>query len=152
MWLRGDVSEGMMCPMIRWSQVCGPAVALGLLIAVGCSSPGSSACPSYRVTDGVTVEASAYFASHAAAAQICVNGMSCVPVRAHSSSPPSVFLPYSASSILSVRVKILTRTDAVLLDTGVRVPLRQEVIDAACGIDTERGSVTVTREGTLRIS
>lgn len=127
-------------------------LTLGLLSAVACSSGGAGACPQYLVADSVTIDASAFFATHATAFELCVSGARCVVRRPGLNNMGTDVLSGGLSAI-TLRIRILTRKNTKLIDKTVRVRLHQVAYGAATCTNTAlRGSVAVTARGALSVS
>jgi hypothetical protein len=126
-------------------------LALSLLLAAACSrfSPPHS-CPMYQVADGVTVNASMFFAAHATAHELCVAGTRCV-VRLPGEAQVSTLVLTGTSTALTIEITVLARDGTALLGKSVRVTLHRVVFNAACGISALRGTVTITAQGALTV-
>jgi hypothetical protein len=123
---------------------------LVLLLVPGCAK--GTACPMYRPSSNVTVDGAAFVAAHPHARSLCVAGNGCVSVGPETRHPAVIFLPVQRPGVLRVRVSVTSQAGMVLLNAVARVPVRHYVINAACGITANLGSVTITRDGILRSS
>jgi hypothetical protein len=105
-------------------------------------------CPLYRVANGISVEAEAFFAAHAAARELCVNGTWCV-VKRPGMVEVGLDVPTGDATTFPMTVTVVTATGTTLLDETARIQLHRVVFNAACGITALRAVVDVTARGDL---
>ncbi len=127
--------------------MAGGAVLAGLLLPA-CAPHG--ACPMYRVASGATVDPAPFVAAHPQASTLCATGSGCVPAGPDA-RPGVLRIPVTGPGTLRLHLTVRTRAGTILLSVTAQVPVRHHVIDAACGITADLGSVTITRTGALRL-
>lgn len=136
--------------MVRTYLKASGLLVLGLLSVMACSSGQTEACPQYQVADGVTVDASAFFAAHATAYELCVNQTRCVARRPGVSDIGTDVLA-GGMSALTLRISILTSRSTKLIDETAQVKLHHVAFGAACVKTAMRSSVIVTARGALSV-
>jgi hypothetical protein len=117
-----------------------------MVMACSRAGHGPGLCPQYRVANSITVDGSAFFATHATAHELCVDGAQCMTRRP---GAVQVGVVVDSGKASSLRVTVLTRTGSELLDQTVLVQLHRVAVDPGCGIAALRASVSVTARGAL---